>query len=247
MHRFFLPDQAFQGDTIMFPVETARQIHRVLRLRIGEKVAALDNQGWEFLVELIEINPAQVNGRILGKQAVSGEPPVYLHMFLCLSQREKFEWMLQKCTEAGAVEFTPVLSSRALVQDFPSLENKYPRWTRIIQEAAEQSGRGRIPRLNEPVKYDAAMQIANAHSTICLLAWENEKTLRLADALTGQKPGAAVSLLIGPEGGLSPEEAELAVSLGWRSVSLGRRILRMETAALVAAALTVEWFESHPG
>lgn len=247
MHRFFLPSQAFQGDTILFPAETARQILRVLRLRIGEKVAALDNQGWEYLVELIEINPAQVKGRILGKQPVSGEPPVHLHMLLCLSQREKFEWMLQKCTEVGAAEFTPVLSSRALVQDFPSLENKYLRWSRIIQEAAEQSGRGRIPLLNGPVKYDFTLGQATADNTICLLVWENEKTLRLTDALIGQKPGTEVSLLIGPEGGLSHEEAELAVSLGWRSVSLGRRILRMETAALVSAALTVDWFESHCG
>ncbi|MHB0922388.1 MAG: RsmE family RNA methyltransferase [Bellilinea sp.] len=247
MHRFFLPDHAFQGDEIVFPVEPARQILRVLRLRIGEKVAALDNLGWEFRVELVEINAARVKGRILGKQPVSGEPPVHLHMFLCLSQREKFEWMLQKCTEAGAAEFTPVLSSRALVQDFPALENKYQRWSRIIQEAAEQSGRGRIPQLNGPVKYDAAVGQATANSIICLLAWENEKTLRLADALIGQKPGAAVSLLIGPEGGLSDEEAELAVRLGWRPVSLGRGILRMETAALVAAALTVDWFEANSG
>lgn len=247
MHRFFLPAEAFQGDAIRFPPETAHQIQRVLRLRAGEKIICLDNQGWEYLVELTETAPSTFDGSILAKEPAGGEPAVRLHMLLCLSQREKFEWMLQKCTEVGVSEFTPVFSSRSLVQDTRSLENKYSRWEKILQEAAEQSERGFIPRLNRAVDYAAALNGAAAASGLCLLAWEDEKILRLPDALEGQKAGSVVSLMIGPEGGLTEEEAGQAKNAGWKPVSLGRRILRMETAAVVSAALTVDWFESLPG
>lgn len=243
MHRFFLPAISFQGEQVTFPADTARQIQRVLRLHPGDQVVALDNQGWEYTVALSEGQPG---GRILSRQVSSGEPLLRLHMFLCLAQREKFEWMLQKCTEVGAGEFTPVISSRSLVQDMRSLENKEERWKRIIQEAAEQSGRGKIPVLNTPLDYESALKSASAVHNLSLLAWEGENSLRIADALGSQERNASVALLIGPEGGLSGEEAALAQTSGWKTVSLGPRILRMETAALVAAALTVAWFEAQP-
>lgn len=244
MHRFFLPLNAFQGEVVLFPPETARQIQRVLRLHAGDSVICLDNQGWEYRVEL---SPGESSGRILEKNRAGGEPAVRLHLLLCLSQREKFEWMLQKCTEVGVAEFTPVLSSRSLVQDAHSLENKYPRWEKILQEAAEQSGRGLVPHLNRAAGYDAALQAAPAAGNLCLLAWEGEKVQRLTGALQGQVRNAGVAVLVGPEGGLSETEADLAAGAGWKPVSLGRRILRMETAAVVAAALAVDWFDSLPG
>lgn len=244
MHRFFLPLNAFQGEAVLFPPETARQIQRVLRLHAGDSVICLDNQRWEYRVEL---SPGESSGRILEKNLASGEPAVRLHMLLCLSQREKFEGMLQKCTEVGAAEFTPVLSSRSLVQDAHSLQNKYPRWEKILQEAAEQSGRGNIPHLNRSVGYEASLKNTAAGGGLCLLAWEGEVAQRLTDALSRQARNAAVAVLIGPEGGLSEAEVELAAGAGWKPVSLGRRILRMETAAVVAAALTVDWFDSQPG
>lgn len=231
----------------MFPAETAHQIRRVLRLRTGERIVCLDNQGGECFVELMEITDDQVKGHVLERQPASGEPAVQLHMLLCLAQREKFEWMLQKCTEVGASEFTPVLSSRSLVQDPRSLENKYTRWMKILQESAEQSGRGMIPRLHRPEPIEAALRQTISHSDLCLLAWEGEKARRLIAALEGQKRNARVTELIGPEGGLSTAEADLAAGMGWETVSLGRRILRMETAAVVSAALTVDWFDALPG
>ena len=247
MHRFFLPPSAIQPDSVLFPAETAHQILRVLRLRIGEQVMVLDGLGWSYRVELTQVNREQVAGKVLEKLAISGEPPVHLSMYLCLTQREKFEWMLQKCTEVGVTEFTPVFSSRSLVQDTESQENKLPRWQRILQEAAEQSGRGIVPRLNQPLSYVAALESARGHFDICLTAWEEEHTQRLRSALSGFHANARVALLIGPEGGLSAEEVTLALRLGWKAVSLGARILRMETAAVVSAALVIDWFESHAG
>lgn len=245
MHRFFLPPNAIQADTILFPAETAHQILRVLRLRAGEQVIVLDGLGWQYRVELTAVNRDQAAGRVLEKTTISGEPPVHLSMYLCLTQREKFEWMLQKCTEVGVSEFTPVLSSRSLVQDTQSLDNKLPRWQRIIQEAAEQSGRGRVPILNQPMDFAGALETGKLPFDACLVAWEEEHARRLASCLTGLPANARVAMLIGPEGGLSREEVELASQQGWLAVSLGPRILRMETAAVVSAALVVDWFESR--
>ncbi len=247
MHRFFLPLVAIQTDSVLFPLETAHQILRVLRLRVGDTAIVLDNLGGQYRVELTLVSNEQVRGRVIDKTLAEGEPPVHLSMYLCLTQREKFEWMLQKCTEVGAAEFTPILSSRSLVQDKHAYENKHSRWERIIQEAAEQSGRGKVPRLNLSLDYAAAVETAKAKNGICLVAWEEETTLRLPDALQGVPSGANLTLLIGPEGGLSAEEVDQAVRMGWKAVSLGPRILRMETAAIVSAALVIDWFETRAG
>jgi len=244
MHRFFLPINAFQDDTVDFTPDISRQINRVLRLQPPEKVIALDNSGWQYLLELTDVRPELVRGKILEKSTAGGEAPVVLNMCLCLAQREKFEWMLQKCTEVGAASFTPVISSRSLVQDQKNLENKRDRWQRILQEAAEQSRRGRIPSLNQPLDYSEVIRQASSANHMKILAWEAEKSLRLQDALMGLSTGAEISLLIGPEGGISADEAEMAAGNDWKLVSLGPRILRMETAAVVAAALVIDKFES---
>jgi 16S rRNA (uracil1498-N3)-methyltransferase len=245
MHRFFLPPSAIQSDSILFPSDTAHQILRVLRLHSGDQVTVLDGLGWQYRVELTQVTRELVAGKLLEKSAITSEAPVQLSMYLCLTQREKFEWILQKCTEVGVTEFTPVFSSRSLVQDAESQENKFPRWQRILQEAAEQSGRGIIPVLNPPLGFTAALESAREHYDVCLTAWEGEHTLRLQAALNGCAHNARVALLIGPEGGLSVEEVTMAEQLGWKAVSLGPRILRMETAAVVSAALVIDWFESR--
>jgi len=247
MHRFFLPSSAIQSDSILFPSDNAHQIFRVLRLRAGDQVTVLDGLGRQYRVELTVVSLENVSGKVLERAAISGEPPVHLSMYLCLTQREKFEWMLQKCTEVGISEYTPVLSSRSLVQDAESLDNKLPRWQRIIQEAAEQSGRGQIPLLNKPLDFSAVLASTRGQYDVCLVAWEEEQVLRLTDALKGLPANGRIALLIGPEGGLTRAEVESAIGGGWKAVSLGPRILRMETAAVVSAALVIDWFESRAG
>lgn len=247
MHRFFLPPNAIQADSVLFPPDNAHQIFRVLRLRTGDQVTVLDGLGWQYHVELTVVSRENVSGRVLEKSAISSEPPVHLSMYLCLTQREKFEWMLQKCTEVGVIEFTPVLSSRSLVQAAESLENKHPRWQRILQEAAEQSGRSQIPLLNRPLDFSAVVASMHGQFDVCLVAWEEEQALRLTDALHDLPTNARIALLIGPEGGLTHAEVESAREIGWKAVSLGPRILRMETAAVASAVLVIDWFESRAG
>lgn len=238
MHRFFIPPESFSSSEVTFPPEQARQIARVLRLKPGAQVWALDGCGMEARVELTQVEASQVRGQIMAQQPALGEPRVELSMYLCLTQREKFEWMLQKCTEVGAGSFVPVISSRSLVQSAAETEHKRERWERILQEAAEQCGRGKIPQLQVTLNLKQALEAAQQSGARCILPWEEERSCSLQQALGGEKP-ARVALLIGPEGGFSEEEAAAAVDAGFQLATLGRRILRAETAAVVAAALTL--------
>ena len=240
MHRFFLPLACIQKEDVFFPTEVAHQLKRVLHLREEQVVIVLDNQGMEYEVKLVSSQAHTAQGKILTRRMAQGEPTVRLALYLCLSRREKFEWMLQKCTEVGVHSLTPIISSRSLVQEPDETRKKYPRWQKIIQEAAEQSGRGRLPLLYPPLSLEQAVLESSPNNRSAFLLWEGERALSLRQALTGIFPGQnQLSLLVGPEGGFSKVEASLAVKAGLLSVSLGPRILRMETAALVASALVL--------
>jgi len=241
-NRFFLPAEKLNNDEIIFPPEVGRQIDRVLRLKAGAHVVVLDNHGLQAEVELTEVSSERVTGRILQRAAASGEPDARLTLYLGLTQREKFEWMLQKCTEVGAAAFVPLVTQRSLVQDGSETERKRTRWEAILREASEQCGRGRIPELRPAVQWKAAVKDAVDSHDLTLVAWEGEHILRLRAGLAGLKgrPALRLAIMIGPEGGLSEEEINSACTAGVKLVSLGARILRMETAAVVAAALALD-------
>ena len=236
MNRFFLPPSSIQASRVHFSEPVSHQIMQVLRLKPDARVIVLDGTGKEYLVRLMTLSAQETQGEIESENLSAGEPKTQLTLYLCLTQREKFEWMLQKCTEVGASCFVPVISSRSLVQSAKEAANKYERWQRILQEAAEQSHRGKVPILEAPLQFEQAVKTAAQADTCKLIPWEEEQNLSLKQALQMQ-PTREVCLLVGPEGGFSKEEVALAQSAGFLSVTLGRRILRMETAAVVASAL----------
>jgi len=247
MNRFFLPSDCISAGEVRFPEPISHQISQVLRLRIGEGIVVLDNSGFEYVVEIVQVSARSVSGKITAKQPSLGEPTARIILYLGLTQREKFEWMLQKCTEAGAAAFVPVISSRSLVQTEQDVSGKLERWKRIICEAAEQSGRGLLPIITQAMKFEDALQSAALHPLV-LFPWEKEKNLSLRQAITAYRQRSGVStnwrvaIFIGPEGGYSDQEADLARRAGSITVTLGKRILRMETAALVVTALSLYEF-----
>jgi len=235
MHRFFIPPEDFHDDHIVFNGNNAQQIARVLRLKPGDFCIALDNLGSEVTCELERVSPATCLASVIEKRKAD-EPRTRLLMLLCLTQREKFEWMLQKCTEIGAAGFLPVISQRSLVQRNTDTLAKYERWQMILKEAAEQSGRGMIPRLLPPAQLNEAVANTREEYPLRLIPWEDEQQTGIK-AVLGQGKPVNVAVLIGPEGGFSAEEVQTATEAGFLQVTLGRRILRMETAAVVSAAL----------
>ncbi len=245
MHRFFVPSTAFHGEQIQFPAESARQMVQVLRLVNGSKVIALDGSGREALVELTLLSPRQACGVVLGWQENQHEPNLHLTLALALTQREKFEWTLQKVTEVGVSQIVPLVTRRSVVQQVSSALEKYSRWQRIIREAAEQSGRGILPKLEQPKRLPDFIR-QRGEFEIGLVAWEGESRRTIQQAVRPQDGRSRAGLLIGPEGGWEEEEVLQAEQAGWLPVSLGRRILRTETAAVVGSALLLTLFEKYP-
>ena len=229
MHHFFVPSDAIQGNQVSFPEQTGRQIQRVLRLNAGESVIALDNSG-KMYESVLAFDEKKVTGAIIETRDAGTEPLIKIRLLACVSQREKYEWILQKGTELGVSEFLPVISQRTLVQKSAAIDKKRSRWETIIQEAAEQSHRGKLPVLMDVVKYDDLIKQVDSDACNLIAHISDEmnslkSVLKVNDKLT-------FNLLVGPEGGFSDEEVSAAVQVGFQSVSLGARILRMETAAL---------------
>jgi 16S rRNA (uracil1498-N3)-methyltransferase len=241
IHRFFVSKNQIRGEHVILTGSQARQIHGVLRLRKGDRIRILDNEGWQYDVELVTVNPDQVAGHIATKSAARGEPAARLTLYQSLLKQDKFEWVLQKGTELGICLFVPLITERTIVRPTKLKQNKLARWQRIIREAAEQSGRGRIPKLSQPLEFVPAL--ADTQSCdMALIPWENEGERTLSapfgpnNRLTlPQSP--EVALFIGPEGGFTDGEVEHAQSAHIIPVTLGPRILRAETAAIVATAL----------
>ena len=241
MHRFFLPPEHIAGHRVTFPKEIAHQILHVLRLGDGDQVAVLDNRGVIHHVRLQVDSPTStVTGLIIETQPIRSEPKTNLSLYFGLSSREKVEWILQKGTEVGVSGFYPFYSSRTLVKPASLSLKKLERWERIIREAAEQSGRGRLPVLHSPKELEGCFSDAVRLNDLCLLAYEaaDDDGQKLSDALD-RFSGATIALFVGPEGGFSEGEVQLGVVAGFNIVSLGARILRMETAAMVLPALVL--------
>ncbi|MHC4157868.1 MAG: RsmE family RNA methyltransferase [Planctomycetota bacterium] len=235
MHRFFVGSENIGGKEAVLR-EQAHQIRDVLRLEAGEKIVVLDNKGAEFEVELTAVGKGEVKGRILEKREAKGEPGVKLVLYQSMLAREKFERVLQKCTEVGVSRFVPVISKRSIVRDSGGItEKKLTRWRRIIQEAAEQSHRGRIPGLSPPAAIEKAMDGIEGYG-YSLIASPGAGGGSVGDCLKGYN-GGEVALFVGPEGGFTKEEVKRCVEKGAKTFSLGKRVLRTETAAVVASAL----------
>ena len=239
MHRFFISAEAWDGSNVILDGGQAHQIVRVLRMTPGEHIIVLDNSGWEFELVLKEVNEKQVIGSLLEKRLCDQEPKSQLTLYQSLLKRENFEWVLQKCTELGVSQFFPTLCERTVRQD---QVGKLDRWGKIVREAAEQSGRGRLPTISTPLRLSTA--VAQARNYDCaLVAWEEERAFSLGQAvgeLAERTAPVKIALFIGPEGGFSAQEIEIARSHGIQPVSLGKLILRAETAAVAAATIALQ-------
>jgi len=241
MHRFFLPRESFSGE-IVETTETSliHYLRDVLRLRPGDTVVFLDNAGWEYETVLHEVEAKRVTGQVQQRQLCSHEPRTKITLYQSMLKGSRFEWALKKATEVGVSAFVPVLSERCIVQDATQMsQHKLERWERIIQAAAEQSRRGRMPPLLPTMLFAAACEQVQRTSTLALIPWE-EGEIPLQQALEEagreQRP-FNVALFVGPEGGFAPAEVDWARDYGLLPVSLGPRILRAETAGVVAAAI----------
>ena len=229
MTRFFVTPEELTGDTITLTGENASHA-KVLRLKAGEQVLVCDGEGAECLCAVVD---SDWNLEVLERRMSDTEPAVKVSIYMAFPKADKLEHVIQKATELGAYEIVAFPSARCVSKpDEKSLKKKLERWQKIAASAAEQSGRGRIPEVVVLGSFAEALN-RGVQTDLPMLFYENERATTLHMALNaGEYKSAA--LLTGPEGGLEEKEVQKAMDAGWKVCTLGKRILRCETAPLCA-------------
>ena len=232
MVRFFVDPRELSGEELALTGENAQHA-KVLRLKAGEQVLVCDGQGNECICTVRDQSGNEWILQVERRQSSESEATVRVSVFVAFPKADKLEHVIQKATELGAYEIVAFPSSRCVSRpDEKSLKKKLERWQKIAASAAEQSGRGRIPQVLVLDSYRAALDRAT-RSDRAILLYENERATTLKMALE-EAPLSTVSILSGPEGGLEEKEVRQAMDCGIRVCTLGRRILRCETAPLCA-------------
>ena len=229
MTRFFVSPEELGNDNIQLVGENASHA-KVLRLKAGEQVLVCDGEGKECLCAVVD---SSWNLEVLERRESVSEPGVQVSVYMAFPKSDKLEHVIQKATELGVYEIVAFPSARCVSKpDEKSLKKKLERWQKIAASAAEQSGRGRIPQVVILPSFAEALK-RGAQTDLPMMFYENEQATTLHMALnSGEWKSAA--LLTGPEGGLEEKEVTQAMDAGWKVCTLGKRILRCETAPLCA-------------
>ncbi|MBP1992868.1 16S rRNA (uracil(1498)-N(3))-methyltransferase [Paenibacillus eucommiae] len=239
MQRYFLRPEQFKGNTVTIEGDDVHHLTRVMRAEVGDEVICSNGVDREVLVRLTALDKTAVTASVVQELEMTAEPAVKVWIAQSLPKGDKMEIVIQKGTEIGAARFLPFLSERTVVQyDAKKEAKRTERWSKIAKEAAEQSHRNRVPGVESVLTWKQLLaQGKQADAAWICYEKEDGQQLRTAirEAVAAGKAGTAgtVMLAVGPEGGFTEQEIRQAEEAGFISVSLGRRILRTETAAMV--------------
>lgn len=244
MHRFFAEPSAIGEKEIRLTGPDVNHIRKVLRMREGEEILISDGQGRDFHCRIEAIEEEEVTARILWVLDGNAELAFDITLFQGLPKGDKMEFIIQKCVELGVARIVPVNTKRTIVKlDAKKEQARIKRWSGISESAAKQSGRGRIPEVTGVKSFAEALEEAKKLN-MCLIPYELARDMaQTRKVLSSIKPGMSVGIFIGPEGGFEEEEVEQAEAAGARPITLGRRILRTETAGMAVLAMLVYLLE----
>lgn len=232
MQRYFVSEEAFQGLRIQLTGEEVHHIRNVMRFQPDDQIIVCKEDGMDYVCSISEINRNEVICEVVEKRPSLGEPKTKITVAQSLMRSNKLEWMIQKGTEIGAVSFQPFRSERSLIKiDEKKERKKRERWQRIAKEAAEQSHRGKVPAVLPALSWNDFLSEMEKFPLV-LIAYE-KGGLPLNQVMT-ESQADEMMLVIGPEGGFSEAEIGEAKERGAIPITLGNRILRAETAPLVA-------------
>ncbi len=238
MFRFFLPYKITDPQNIVITdKEIVNKLNKVLRKKTGDIFIIFDNQANEYRVVIKEINSKKIQCSSLGKTSVNRELDKQIILYQTLVKKDKFEWILQKATEIGVKKIVPLNSENCVVKELN--QNKLRRYEKILNEATMQSGGKITPVLDNHLDFEQALNFLNKKD-LNLIAHEQEKENKLINILQKEQADT-INLFIGPEGGFSPLEINLAKKYSLKTFSLGKRILRSETAAIVACGIIANY------
>ena len=214
---------------------------KVMRLAEGDTVDVSDSMEWEYTAEIISVDADEVLLAITDKQKFAREPVTRVTLFQGVPKAGKMETIIQKCVELGVHAIVPVFMERTVVVEKGNFGKKLDRWQKISDEAVKQCKRGMIPQIEEQLQFKEMLPVLAEYDLI-LFPYENESNFSIKDCLRNlpadQKP-ETIAIVIGPEGGFSDKEAELMDENGAVRVTLGKTILRTETAGMAALAMTM--------
>lgn len=243
MYQFFIDDSQVGKEYVTITGSDVNHIKNVLRMRPGEKIRVSSTSGQDYFCEIAELTDEFVQADILDEKAASTELPSRIYLFQALPKKDRMEYVIQKAVELGVYEIIPVEMKYCVVKlDAKKASNKVKRWQAISESAAKQSKRSIIPEIHPVMTYREAVQYART-CDINIVPYENERgMLATKEALGKLAPGRSVSVIIGPEGGFSQEEID-AVREDMDVISLGRRILRTDTAAICTMSMLMMHLE----
>ena len=239
MRHFVIRPGAIEGDRVRFDADEAHHLGRVLRLRPGALVEAADGGGRVFTVRIEALGRGEAWGTIVGEASASRESPCAITLAQAILKGERMTWLVQKATELGVARLVPVETARVVARA-PAERARHSRWERVAREAVKQCGRGVVPVVEAPRGFGAVLAEAAAHDATWL-CWEGGGR-PLATLAREAGRVRRILLLVGPEGGFTDDEVAQARAAGARPVGLGPRILRAESAGLVAVALCQHLF-----
>ena len=238
MHRFFPEPGQIGEKEIVITGADVNHIRNVLRMRTEEEVLIADGRGAEYRCKLTELGENEVRAQILWKLDGNAELASAITLFQGLPKSDKMDLIVQKCVELGVNRIVPVSTKRAVVKlDAKKEQARLKRWNTISESAAKQSGRGVIPEVSGVMSFGKALEEAKKLDVL-LIPYERAEHMAETRRVMGEiRPGQSVGIFIGPEGGFEESEVEEAVAAGVKAITLGRRILRTETAGLAVMSM----------
>ena len=239
MYQFFIEDENAAEDFVTIEGSDVNHIKNVLRMKPGEKIRVCTRSGQNYFCSISDITESFVRADILEKEAESTELPCRIYLFQGLPKNDKMEWIIQKTVELGVYEVIPVAMKNCVVKlDEKKAQSKCKRWQAIAESAAKQSKRTVIPQIQMPLSWKQALEEAKELDVV-LVPYENERGMEATREIFRSIPeGASIGVMIGPEGGFSSEEiAQLDKDM--HRISLGRRILRTETAGMATLSMLI--------
>ena len=244
MSHFFVNSSQITADVLTIVGDDVNHMKNVLRMRNGEAFTAADENGIFYHCEVDLLEKEQVTAKILDKEQGGSELSSKIYLFQGLPKSDKMELIIQKAVELGAYEIVPVATKRAIVKlDAKKEASKLKRWQSIAEGAAKQSGRMLVPRISEVLTFGEALQMAQKLD-VNVIPYECARGMDGTREIFGSiKPGMSVGIFIGPEGGFEESEVEKAKELNVKPVTLGKRILRTETAGLTTLSILMYLLE----
>lgn len=247
MQRYFLPHSSFQANEIILTGEEAHHISRVMRMAEGDEIIVADGSGAAYVCSLLTVNPDECRAAVVQKADGGQEMPVEVTVAHGLPKGDKLEQVIKQGTELGARAFLPFAADRSITRlDAKKAAKKQERWKKICKEAAEQSHRNCLPTVCDLTSSKKLAEQFQAYNHVIIAYEESGKSgevSRFAEVLSEAAPGERILLVVGPEGGLSEQEAKMFAEAGGVLASFGPRILRTETAPLYGLAVLSYYFE----